>query len=433
MSTLRRLLGRHAGGAPTAFAVRVGGRAVAFAAAIVLARALGVEGYGVFTYAIAWSAVLIVPSLLGVNTLLMRNVAVYRARNDPGLTRGLLRHAHEQVVPLSLALSGLAAVAALVFVEPPYREAVLIALLIVPLRALIAVRTGALQGLRRAELSFLPVFVVYPTALAALVLAADALGADVTAELAVALAVAATVAGLVVAAASVRRLLGGFIAGAEPRLLRREWRREMRPLTVVSIATAVAPQVPLILTGALGDAQDVGVLGVAQRLAEPVSFVFMAVTVTSSPLFARYHDSGDRAALAEAAQRASRASLYWSLPIAAALIAAQGWLFGLFGAGFDGGGTALAILVGAALYNALAGSVGNVLLMTGHARPVAVAKSISLAVSVVLCVALIPHLGVTGAAIARAADLILWNSALAFVVWRRLGINATAIGARSSG
>ena len=52
---------------------------------------------------------------------------------------------------------------------------------------------------------------------------------------------------------------------------------------------------------------------------------------------------------------------------------------------------------------------------------------LGLLTTVVLSIALVPSLGVTGAAIADAASFVVWNVALNVLCRRRVGINATAV------
>lgn len=420
-------LRRRLSGAPTAFVVRIAGRGLAFLAAIVTARALGVEQYGVYAYAIAWTAVLLAPSMLGFNTLLVRYIPTYRARGDPSRVRGLVRHAHRVVTPLALGLAAAAALVAGLTVDRTYLVALLIALPIVPIRAVTSISVGVLQALHRPDLSFVPVFIVFPAGMIVGVGALTLLGVSIGAELAVTIAVGATALGLAVGARSARRFLRPVTAGVEIRSDVPEWRRALGPLTAVAVIVAASAQVGLIMLGAIGTPAEVGVFQAASKLAEPVGLVFLAVTVATAPRLATLHELGNRDGLSAAARRAARASLYYSLPLAAVVVAGQGPLLGFFGSGFESGGAALTILVGAQVLNAFAGSVGNVLLMTGHGAAVAWTRGGALTLNVLLCIALIPPLGIEGAAVASAVDTVVWNALLAVVVWRRLGINATAL------
>lgn len=66
--------------------------------------------------------------------------------------------------------------------------------------------------------------------------------------------------------------------------------------------------------------------------------------------------------------------------------------------------------------------------MTGHERAACWGIGAGLLTTLILCIALVPFLGVTGAAIADAASFVVWNVMWNVMVRRRLAINATAFG-----
>lgn len=98
----------------------------------------------------------------------------------------------------------------------------------------------------------------------------------------------------------------------------------------------------------------------------------------------------------------------------------------LFGASFQMGATALVILALGQFVNAAAGPSGNVLIMTGQERIAVRGVAAGLLANIVLAVALVPPLGVTGGAIAFASSLVLWNTVLVVLARRLVGVNVTA-------
>ncbi len=85
----------------------------------------------------------------------------------------------------------------------------------------------------------------------------------------------------------------------------------------------------------------------------------------------------------------------------------------IFGASYPAGAHALSILCLAMLVNLAAGNVGTVLLMGGKSTWVLADKAASLAVNVAANLLLVPHFGITGAAVAWAVTIVL-DSSLAF-------------------
>src|SRR6185503_6913770 len=101
-------------------------------------------------------------------------------------------------------------------------------------------------------------------------------------------------------------------------------------------------------------------------------------------------------------------------------------LLRLFGGDFTSGEDAVAILALGQLFNAAMGSVGILLIMTGHERDVLASVALATLIGLGLTAALIPPMGVEGAAVGRVASLGTWNIALTVLTYRRLGIHATA-------
>ena len=125
----------------------------------------------------------------------------------------------------------------------------------------------------------------------------------------------------------------------------------------------------------------------------------------------------------------ARAVLAGALPVVALF-----WIYGkdivilVFGGEFREACTPLVILSLGQLINAAAGSVGFILNMTGHERDTAVGVTIAAAVNIVLNWLLIPRYQAVGAAWATGVSLMVWNVLLVYAVYRRTGLQSTALG-----
>ena len=110
------------------------------------------------------------------------------------------------------------------------------------------------------------------------------------------------------------------------------------------------------------------------------------------------------------------------------------WFYGkeivnlVFGSEFREAYTPLVILSLGQLVSAFAGSVGFILNMTGHERDTAVGVTIAAAVNIVLNWLLIPRYQAVGAAWATGVSLAVWNVLLIHAVYRRTGLQSTALG-----
>ncbi|MFT3865057.1 MAG: oligosaccharide flippase family protein [Solirubrobacterales bacterium] len=419
-------------GASGPFLVRIGGRGLSFVLAVLLTRLLGVHGYGVYAYAIAWTTLLTVPTSIGLDRLLVQYVATYDAHGSLGLLRGLVRRGREATLGISLTVIIVMGAVVALAMDKTYAATMLLALPLIPLQGLVQVDQSVIQGLRHPELSLVPVYVVAPGALIVLLLTADLAGLDLDSVLAMGLGIAAVAAALTVAILLRRRYLAEMTVAAEAEHDMATWVHGLAPLAFVALVTTASSQIDIIMLGILGDASDVGRFQVTLRVAQLVSLVLAGVNTSLAPRLARFYALGERDRLRAAAVTASQHSLFYSLPVATILLVFHSWFFKIFGSGLSGLGTPLAILIGAELLNAAAGSVGTVLTMTGRGAMAGYAMLAALVLDGILCVALIPPLGLSGAAIASGADLILWNLALTVVVKVQMGFNATAFAVKES-
>jgi O-antigen/teichoic acid export membrane protein len=238
--------------------------------------------------------------------------------------------------------------------------------------------------------------------------------------------VSAATAALAVGMLVLRKTIPERVRTAAPHYLKREWIMAALPMMLIGGIWQLNGYVSTIAVGMLGGAQEAGIYNVVEKGAGVVVLLLIAANMPFAPLVARMRAVGDRAGMEHGAERIAQATVIASLPIVIFLVAFPDVYLGLFGTEFDSGVTALRILALGQLFNAAAGPVGSVLIMTGHERTACWGVGIGLLTTVILSVALIPPLGVTGAAIADAASFVVWNVALNVLCRRNLSINATA-------
>lgn len=419
-------------------AVKIASTGLVFAVAVVLARVLGPEGYGIYAYAFALVSVLAIPAQFGLPNLVIRETAKAEANGEWGLMRGLWRWATGVTGAISLALALVAGGLAWVFADR-FGEMQLATfawgLLLVPLMALGAVYGGALRGLRKVVTGQLPQFVLRHGFLVAFVLGAAFLwsGAELTPAGAMALhAVAAAAAFAIGAWMLARSRPGEMRAASAPRTVYRPlaWMAAALPLALVAGMMMINQHTDILMLGLFRSAEDVGVYRVVVQSGMLVVFGLQAADMVVAPQFARLHSLNDTASLQRVATISARVALAIALPVALAFIffgdAVLGWVFG---PAFAVGHTALAIIVIGQFVNASFGSAGYLLNMTGHERDTARGVAIAAGCNIGLNLILIPPLGMNGAAMATALTFVIWNALLWRDAKRRLQVDSNAFSA----
>jgi O-antigen/teichoic acid export membrane protein len=168
---------------------------------------------------------------------------------------------------------------------------------------------------------------------------------------------------------------------------------------------------------------DIAVYYAADKTLALVAFVHYAVAQSTAHKFSEYHFAGDREKLAAALAHAIRLT-FWPSFAATVLVLMLGVpLLWLFGKDFVAGYPLMFILAIGLLSRAAVGPLAPFLNMIGQQRACAAIFAAAFVTNCVLCVLLIPPLGMIGAAISTATALIVESTALFLVTKRRLGFH----------
>lgn len=427
---LRRRVLRGAAGT---FSLNVVSSGLNLAIAILLARGLGLSGYGVVTFVIATLMILAIPSVFGLDRLLTREIAVQDRRGRPDLAQDLLAGTRALTLLVSVTV-GLIAGAVTWFAAGGKPSATTltmsIGLIALPLATWNRVQQGATLGLRRIVAAQSPEMVVRPLAFILLVLGLLAVvGPPLAPELVMTLHVVSFGVAVGMGAVFLRRAMPRADRDSRTHWTTRPSLARAVPFAAIGGASVVNNQAGIILLGLLATTEQSGLYGAAARLALLVPFPLTAMNAVLSPIIARLWDAGRIEDLQKLVTFSARITLVLSLPAALAFILFGPWFLAVaFPPEFVAAAPALAILSVGQLVNASMGSVGTLLMMTGHEGTAAGGVIAGALVVLVLGVILVPTVGVNGAAIAGAASLTAWNAWLAVATRRRLGIDSTALG-----
>jgi O-antigen/teichoic acid export membrane protein len=174
----------------------------------------------------------------------------------------------------------------------------------------------------------------------------------------------------------------------------------------------VMAQVDKIALGFYRNAREVGIYSVAAALVVYVPLILSSVNQIFAPTIADLHTRKDHALLARLFQSLTKWVVGLTLPLALVIIVFARPLMRIFGHEFEVGWPVLIIGAVGQLVNCGVGSVGYLLLMSGNERRLVKVQSAMAAVMVVLSAALVPRLGIVGAALAAAITNVginLWN------------------------
>ncbi len=412
--------------------VTVSGNAIAALTNILLARNLGVSEYGAFAYTVTWVGVLCVVGLFGLESMLVRDIANYRMRTDWPKLLGLIRWSRivTFAIPAAIALVANLALRGIkpssgIDLAPILLPAGVFLILTVTMRALGA----SLRGLHWVVIGQAGESLIIPAVVCVLVIALGTVyGRKLDAPSAVGIYACATAVACVFLALQLRRALVCEVPRGSGRAYEsRRWLVDASPLLFLGVLGVLNNQISSLALGTWSGTSALGLYTAADRLAQIVALPLAAVNLTLAPTFANLYQAGKLAGLQELVTRSARLMTAGSAVVAVTLIVGGKWFLLLFGREFTAGHLPLALLCAGQLINAAIGSVGNLLVMTGHGRDAALGVGIGVLANVALSAVLIPRFGAVGAAIATATSLTVWNIVLACFVWKRIGIATTAI------
>jgi O-antigen/teichoic acid export membrane protein len=404
-----------------------------FITALVLARLLGAERYGIYAYVLALVSVLAVPAQFGLPALVLRETAAQHVHHRWALMKGLWRYANvaATIISIVIVFFGIAAVSLLTDHLTEEQTLTFVwGLVLVPLVVLGDLRAAALQGLRKVVQGRLPEYLIRPGALLLLLVAASFVAPRVvwSATLIMQLQILAAAIAFAIGAYLLRRQRPAELQAAAPEYEPRRWFFSIVPLALSAGMQLINHYADIVMLGLFRTAAEVGIYRVAVMSTSLVVLGLQIVNMVVAPHFSRLHAIGDTASLQRLATTSARLGVLVAFPVVTVFLVAGDKFLGIaFGMDFAAGYAALSILAIGQFVNAACGSVGYLLNMTGHERDAAWGMAIAACISVVLNLVLIPPFGMVGAATSTSITVAVWNVMLSYSVRRRLGIDSMAL------
>tara|TARA_B100000214_G_scaffold99396_1_gene69216 strand:- start:176 stop:1504 length:1329 start_codon:yes stop_codon:yes gene_type:complete len=204
----------------------------------------------------------------------------------------------------------------------------------------------------------------------------------------------------------------------------------LRKILKISIPLMLAQSVQFIMAwtdklmiGNMMSAESVAIYGVAFRFSMGVSITLMAINSIASPKFAEKFATNNIQGMGKIAMQSAKIIFWTTIPLASILLLFPRFFMGLYGSEFLIGFEALRWLIIGRVVNALSGSVGNVMQMSGQQNSYMHILIIGALINILLNYFLIPMYGINGAALASVVSLSFWNLSMVYIVKRRFGFS----------
>ena len=177
-----------------------------------------------------------------------------------------------------------------------------------------------------------------------------------------------------------------------------------------------------IIIGIFKPDAEIGIYNVAIRLAMISSIILGSVNSIVAPKLSFAYNNNIKKAFAKIVKESTRLIFFSTLPILLLLVLFPTLLLSIFGEEFiNGRNTLLILLIGQAV-NAMSGSVGVIMQMTGKEKQFRNILFFALLINISLNLFLIPVHGILGAAIASTISIIFWNITSVLYIYRKLHV-----------
>jgi O-antigen/teichoic acid export membrane protein len=380
---------------------------------VLLARVLGSAAYGSYNLALTVTELAVGVAALGLDTGILRFVAIFRSRQQPERIWGVLQVGIGIPTVLGLVLAAgiyvfAAPISMLIFDDPTLVVPLQVASLIIPVMVLLDQLDVALRGLDHMDYSVLAQQFVAPTVRFVLLLGLFLVG--MTAPLAIGAYFFSTAVAAILLLALLNRAFHlrrplGTMPGDTNRLI-----RYSMPVYFSNLVQIFGGSIQKIVLGVTGAIASVGIFGIASQLVLVGTVFHGSVTMASMPVIAALSDGGHVTALGRLYRTTTKWAVTVNLPIFLILVLLAEPIMGIFGTDFQVGAPALVLLACANLVNVATGPCGAMLDMTGNSVAKLVNSIIVVEVSVLASILLIPTLGLNGAAISALVAAVTLNA-----------------------
>ncbi len=436
--TIERLAGSIARAASAALSLRLINLALGLTTTVILGRALGAEGFGVYAVGLATAAIIAGLSQSGVAPQILKASAAARQTKDWGALNGVRRISF--VTPILVALV-IAVPATLVIAGSangqfsPFWRAAALGAVIAPFALADACASSLLRGIGRVAIAFAPRFVIMQSVYLILVLILVGTGAltPMSALLCFlaswTFAIATSWAWIIAAWPAAAR---GHRASADYL----HWRRAIFFTMIASLGAVLFGNVETFILSRFSSPAEVGVYAMAFRFAQFVSFPIFALSSGLAPV-ATAAVSDDRL---ETAQRktitAARIATFAAAAAALSLALAGIYIFPAIHADFGGAYVVMNIISAGLVFQAMLGYPLIFIVIYGFERTASLYGVVITVAGLGFITLLTAFFGAVGAAIAGSiASALLFLSRWA-VLYRFTGIRndifASAAGRRKA-
>lgn len=406
---------------------------IIFISIVLLARFLGKEQYGIFSYYLSFYLILMVPAEHGFGNLIIRETARAKSRDNPNIINGVWRWSAKILTYFSLIFISIIILIKLfgnnIFSNNTFIFLVL-GIILVPCQSYVHLISAALRGLNKVILGLIPNLIMTPTLfIFLLVIIKYLISSDQTAISAMAARTLSTMITLIVGLVFFYKTTPNFIWQNSPVFKKNEWASSSIQLFLSSGLNMIKDYSSLLIMGTFVNSGQIGSYQIAFSTAAFASIILKSINLLLAPQFASLYELEEMKKLQKLVTTSTR--FVFSINI---LITVIFFIFGkylimwAFGPEtIDAYPVLLILLIGQSI-NSFMGSVVFLLNMTGFEKDVMRTVIISTIINTFIVIVLTPIWEINGTALAISVSMLIAQVIMSSLIKKRLGIISHAFG-----
>ncbi|MFQ5355017.1 MAG: oligosaccharide flippase family protein [Mariprofundaceae bacterium] len=415
------------------FAVRIIGALLQFGFFLILARYIGVDGFGMFSFGYAMLLVVSTASRWGMDQVALRKLAGYAARSEWVHYRATFIKGLVLVIGISFLISLL-----LLILLEPIGSRYIENLNLLPLLKLFIWSIGPFSVIqylaesiratgKHVYATVLQTISIPFCALLLLLINGDASSTSSAVNAFLLACFVTAVFGLVVFWIYEREKFT-VIGTSQPKFSYREMFSTATPIASAALISSWLGFSETILLGVLLGSEAVAGYAAAIKMLFLFGFVVIALNNVLSPQFAVLCEEGKLDKLWSLAKKASFIAVLVSLPMFIIIVGFPEEIIAIFGSDFIFAAPALQVLALGRLFLCAAGTLGTILIMSGLGQTYHRIIALSASLNLLIAPLLILFFGVVGAAISATITIVIANIMCFRAVTRMCGVkvNKTA-------
>jgi O-antigen/teichoic acid export membrane protein len=415
------------------FLVRVANAMLMLLSQVLLARWMGSYEFGIFIYVWTWVLMIGALSDMGLSSAAKRFVPEYTELKAFDKLRGFLVGSCWLAFAIATGIAAIGALA--VWLLDSWLDHYLViplflACVMIPVYGLVQVQSGIASAYDWAGLAFWPFYIIRTSLVIVMMGIAWAIGLPTDAHTALYISIVSIYAITIGQLFVLNRRLKTKVEPGPKQYEVKTWLATALPIFVVEGFFLLLTYVDILALQHFGTPEDVATYYAGARLLSIVAFVYFAISGAVTHRFTEYHVTGDKERLASFFAETIRWTFWPSLAMCAGILIFGKPLLYLFGPDFQSAYPVMFILAIGMLARAAVGPAERLLNMLGQRMQCASIYAGAFTINLVLCIILIPRIGIEGAGTATATALVFESVMLFVVARRRLGLHVLMWGGK---